>query len=79
MSTLTKQTTRTKTYPTKSDGTGICESLTSTSSVSYTHLDVYKRQPLGYAGNPAGHRAVAKHVAEMLDMQVENIVSQMRL
>lgn len=35
--------------------------------------------PLGYAGNPAGHRAVAKHVAEMLDMQVENIVSQMRL
>jgi len=36
-------------------------------------------EPLGYAGNPAGHRAVAKHVAEMLDMQVENIVSQMRL
>ena len=26
--------------------------------VSYTHLDVYKRQPIAYAGKPCGNSAV---------------------
>lgn len=29
--------------------------------------------PLGYAGNPAGYRAVSAYVAEMLDLQAETI------
>lgn len=29
--------------------------------------------PLGYAGNPAGYRAVSKHVEEMLALQTEDI------
>ena len=33
--------------------------------------------PLGYAGNPAGYEAVSKHVEEMLDLQVADIVSKM--
>lgn len=33
--------------------------------------------PLGYAGNPAGYRAVSKHVEEMLELQVEDIVKRM--
>lgn len=32
--------------------------------------------PLGYAGNPAGYKAVAKHVEEMLALQIENIQEQ---
>lgn len=30
--------------------------------------------PLGYAGNPTGYEAVSKHVEEMLDLQVADIV-----
>lgn len=33
--------------------------------------------PLGYAGNPAGFKAVSNHVEEMIDLQVEDIVKQM--
>lgn len=33
--------------------------------------------PLGYAGNPVGYRAVSKHVEEMLELQVEDIVKRM--
>lgn len=32
--------------------------------------------PLGYAGNPAGYKAIEKHVEEMLAMQVEDIAKQ---
>ncbi len=32
--------------------------------------------PLGYAGNPAGYRMVEKHVKEMIDLQVQDIVGQ---
>jgi len=32
--------------------------------------------PLGYAGNPAGYMAVSKHVEEMLQLQVEDIVDR---
>ena len=32
--------------------------------------------PLGYAGNPAGYETVAKHVEEMLNLQVEDIASR---
>jgi creatinine amidohydrolase len=32
--------------------------------------------PLGYAGNPAGYQAVAKHVEEMLDLQAEDIADR---
>ncbi len=33
--------------------------------------------PLGNAGNPVGYRAVSKHVEEMLELQVEDIVKRM--
>lgn len=33
--------------------------------------------PLGYAGNPAGFKAVSNHIEEMIDLQVEDIVKQM--
>lgn len=33
--------------------------------------------PLGYAGNPAGHAAVGRHVEEMLALQVADIVKHM--
>lgn len=32
--------------------------------------------PLGYAGNPAGHAAVSKHVEEMLKLQSEDIAER---
>ena len=39
--------------------------------------DVTKEvEPLGYAGNPAGYRIVEKHVKEIIDLQVQDIVGQ---
>ena len=32
--------------------------------------------PLGYAGNPAGHTAVTKHVKEMIALQVSDIAER---
>lgn len=34
--------------------------------------------PLGYAGNPAGYKAVSKHVEEMLHLQTEDIASRIK-